>query len=68
MKLVGIVQGRQGPLALVEGPDGLGYILRPGEAIGDGRVVEIGADSVTINVAGWPGQAPTRMVLRLKAD
>ncbi len=68
MKLVGIVQGRQGPLAMVEGPDGLGYILRPGDAIGEGRVAEIGTDSVTIQAAGLPGQVPTRMVLRLKAE
>lgn len=68
MKLVGVLQGRQGPMALVEGPDGLGYILRPGETIADGRVTEIGADSVTFSVAGQFGQPPIRLVLRLKAD
>ncbi len=68
MKLVGILQGRQGPMALVEGPDGLGYILRPGELIGDGRVAEIGLESVTFSVTGRPGQPPTRTVLKLKTD
>jgi Tfp pilus assembly protein PilP len=68
LKLVGILQGREGPMALVEGPDGLGYILRPGEPVGDGRLLEIGTDSVTFSVAGPPGQPPTRTVLRLKAD
>lgn len=68
LKLVGIVQGRESPLALVEGPDGLGYIIRPGDLIGDARVAEIGQDSVTFNVPGKPGQPPTRMVLKLKTD
>ena len=68
VKLVGIVQGRGGPLALVETPDGLGYILHGGDLIGDGKVFEIGSDSVTFNVTGRPGEAPSRVVLRLKTD
>ena len=68
VKLVGILHGREGPLAMVEGPGGLGYILRPGDLIGDGRVVEVGLDSVTFSVTGLPGQPPTRAVLQLKTD
>jgi Tfp pilus assembly protein PilP len=68
MKLVGIVHGEQGPLALVETTDGLGYIVKVGDVIGDGRVSEIGGESVTLTVAGRPGQAPSRVVLRLRAD
>ncbi|MBI4609144.1 MAG: pilus assembly protein PilP [Candidatus Rokubacteria bacterium] len=68
LKLVGIVQGRDSLLALVESADGLGYILRPGDLIGDGRVAEIGPDSVTFTVPGRPGQPPTRTVLKLKTD
>lgn len=68
VKLVGILQGREGPMALVEDPAGLGYILKPGDPIADGRVVEIGVDSVTFSVTKTPGQPPTQMVLKLKTD
>lgn len=69
VKLVGILYGRQGPMALVEAPDGLGYILRPGDLLGNGRVLEVGLDSVTFNVTPErPGQPPTRTVLKLRTD
>ena len=66
VKLVGIVQGRQGRLALVEAPDGLGYILKNGDQIGDGRVVEIGRDSLTFSVTPRPGLPATPVVKRLR--
>ena len=47
VKLAGIVGGRGGLMALVEGPDGTGYILKPGDALGDGRVTGITPNSVT---------------------
>lgn len=68
VKLVGIVEGRQGRLALVEAPDGLGYILRSGDLIGDGRVVEIGRDNLTFAVSQRPGMPTTRLVLRLRTE
>jgi Tfp pilus assembly protein PilP len=68
VKLVGIVQGRQGPLALVETPDGLGYILRTGDLLGDGKVLEIGVDSVVFSVTRRPDEAPSRVVVRLRTD
>lgn len=68
VKLVGIVRGPEGPLALVEAPDGVGYILRAGDLIGDARVAEIGPDSVTFAVRGRPGQPATTTVLKLKTD
>ena len=67
-KLVGIVQGRQGVLALVEGPDGVGYILKSGDALGNGRVTEVTGTTVTFLVAAQPGQGPTRVTLRLVLD
>jgi hypothetical protein len=67
-KLVGIVQGRQGALALVEGPDGVGYILKSGDALGNGRVTEVTGTTVTFLVAAQPGQGPTRVTLRLVLD
>lgn len=67
-KLVGIVQGRPGLMALVEGPDGIGYILKPGDALGNGRVTAITAASVTFAVAAQPGQGPTTVTLRLPLD
>lgn len=68
VKLVGVVQGREGPMALVEAPDGLGYVLRPGDLIGDGRVEEIGLDSVKFSMTARPGQPATRTVLKLTAS
>ena len=68
VKLVGIVHGRQGRLALVEAQDGLGYILRSGDQIGDGRVVEIGRDSLTFSVTPRPGLPATPVVKRLRTE
>jgi len=67
-KLVGIVHGRAGTLALVEGPDGVGYILRNGDALGNGRVTGITGSAVTFSVAAQPGQGPTSVTLRLVLD
>lgn len=68
VKLVGIIRGRQSPLALVEAPDGIGYILKPGDTLGDGRVTQIAPDAVTFTVAGPPGQKPSVVTLRLRTD
>lgn len=67
-KLVGIVRSAQGTLALVEGPDGVGYILKSGDGLGNGRVTGITATTVTFAVAPQPGQAPTTVTLRLVLD
>ena len=67
-KLVGIVQGRHGALALVEGPDGVGYILKSGDTLGNGRVTGITGTTVTFLVAEQPGQGPTTVTLRLVLD
>jgi hypothetical protein len=66
-KLVGIVRAPQGNLALVEGPDGVGYILKSGDGLGNGRVTSITATTVTFAVAAQPGQATT-VTLRLVMD
>jgi len=68
VRLVGIVHGRQGRLALVEAPDGLGYILKAGDQMGDGRVVDIGRDSLTFSVAARPGLPPIPVVKRLRTE
>ena len=67
-KLVGVVQGRQGTLALVEGPDGVGYIVKSGDSLGNGRVTGITGTTVTFAVAAQPGQGPTTLTLRLALD
>lgn len=66
-KLVGIVRAPRGNLALVEGPDGVGYILKNGDGLGNGRVTSITATTVTFAVAAQPGQATT-VTLRLVID
>jgi len=67
-KLVGIVQGRQGPLALVEAADGLGYILKAGDVFANGRVTEIGTRAVSFAVAARAGEPSTTVTLRLATD
>jgi Tfp pilus assembly protein PilP len=67
VKLVGVIKGRA-LLALVEAPDGLGYILKPGDVLGDGRVTDVTQNSVTFAIAGKAGQAATTVTLRLAAD
>lgn len=67
-KLTGIVQSARTTLALVETQDGIGYILKPGDTLGEGRVVEIGADTVVFSVEGRAGSPPNRVVLRLAGN
>jgi hypothetical protein len=69
-KLTGIVRGAGTTLALVETQDGIGYILKPGDTLGDGRLVEIGADNVIFAVGAKPGSSPStnRVVLKLAAN
>ena len=67
-KLTGIVRGNGSPLALVETPEGLGYILRTGDTLGDGRLLEIGQDTVVFGVVPAPGENANRVVLRLATN
>jgi Tfp pilus assembly protein PilP len=67
-KLAGVMQGRQGPVGLVEAPDGIGYMLKPGDVLGDGRVTEIGRDHISFSVAARPGQSARTVTLRLRTD
>ncbi len=65
VKLTGIVGGRGGLMALVEAPDGIGYILKPGDALGDGRVTGITPSSVTFAVSARGSQSASSLTLRL---
>ena len=67
-KLTGIVRGRRSTLALVETQEGIGYILKPGDTLGDGRLMEIGADNVVFAVGPKGGAPAQRVVLRLAAN
>jgi hypothetical protein len=67
-RLTGIVRNSGSALALVEAPDGIGYILRPGDTLGDGRLMDIGLDNVVFAVVAKPGAPTTRVVLRLLAN
>jgi hypothetical protein len=67
-KLTGIVRSARTTLALVETPDGIGYILKPGDTLGDGRLLEIGADNVVFTVSATPGSISNRVVLKLAAN
>jgi hypothetical protein len=64
-RLTGIVRNSGSALALVEAPDGIGYILRPGDTLGDGRLMDIGLDNVVFAVVAKPGAPTTRVVLKL---
>ena len=65
VKLTGVVGGRNGLMALVEAPDGIGYILKPGDALGDGRVTGITPTSVTFAVSARGSQSASSLTLRL---
>ena len=66
-QLKGILRGRT-PRVLVETPDGLGYVLSVGDMLGEGRLIEIGADTVVFSVPARSGSATDRIVLRLPED
>lgn len=63
MKLVGVLQGLQGRLALVESPEGLGYILKPGDIIGGAQVVKIESDTLTVRIRTASGATKLKMHL-----
>jgi Tfp pilus assembly protein PilP len=67
-RLTGIVRGEKATLALVEAPDGIGYVMRTGDVLGDGRLVEIGGDSAVFVVAARAGSSPSRITLRLSTE
>jgi hypothetical protein len=67
-RLTGIVRSSNATLALVETPEGIGYILKPGDTLGDGRLLEIGSDSVVFQVTPKPGVPTNRVVLKLATN
>jgi hypothetical protein len=67
-KLTGIIFSGRSALALVETSDGIGYILRPGDTLGDGHLLEVGSDTAVFAVAARPGAPVNRVVLRLAAN
>jgi hypothetical protein len=69
-KLRGIVSGSSGPLALIDTAEGVGYIMKRGDTLVDGRLVDINKDSVVFAVASKPGAAAAsnRVTLRLPQD
>jgi hypothetical protein len=66
-RLTGIIHGGT-TMALVEAPDGVGYILKPGDVLGDGRLLEIGGDTAVFSVQPRLGSTANRVVLKLMAD
>ena len=67
VKLVGVVSASE-PMALVESPDGLGYIMKRGDVLGNGRVSSVTMDAITFVIAPRAGQAETAVTLRLAKD
>jgi hypothetical protein len=68
-KLAGIIRTAGGSaLALIETSEGLGYILRTGDTLGDGQLVEIDQNSVVFAVASRATPVPNRVVLRLVSE
>lgn len=67
LKLSGIIWGEQGYYALVEAPNGLGYIIKTGDTFGDGvRVVRITKESVLFEVKGDELLKPQAFMVELK--
>ncbi|OGB92105.1 MAG: hypothetical protein A2Z31_00995 [candidate division NC10 bacterium RBG_16_65_8] len=71
LKLAGIIWGGRGYYALVEAPNGAGYVVRIHDIVGeDARVAKITSDGVTFEVRTSPvPQSQARLVeLRLKKE
>jgi hypothetical protein len=66
-RLKGILRGGA-TRALLETADGIGYIMKPGDTLAEGRLIEIGTDRVVFRVALRPGLTTDRVVLRLPTD
>jgi Tfp pilus assembly protein PilP len=67
-RLTGIVRSARATLALVETQEGIGYILKTGDTLGDGRLLQIGPDSVVFQIPEKPGDSTNRVVLRMATD
>lgn len=46
MDLQGVIRTKQGLVAMVQGPDNSGYLLRVGDKVMDGEVIQITPDSI----------------------
>jgi len=71
LKLAGIIWGGRGYFALVEAPNGAGYVVRMNDIIGeDARVAKITSDAVMFEVQTGPvPQSQARQVeLRLRKE
>lgn len=71
LKLAGIIWGGRGFFALVEAPNGAGYVVRPNDIVGeDARVAKISSDAVVFEVRTSPvPQSQARLVeLRLRKE
>src|SRR5262249_37513346 len=66
-RLVGVIRGQE-LWALVELPGGLAYILRPGDALGRARVIDIDLHSVTFAVAASGDEPDATRALTLAMD
>lgn len=65
VKLVGVISGSH-LLALVEAPDGLGYIVKAGDVLGNGRVTEVAPTSITFAVSSGSDKDKKETSLTLK--
>ena len=71
LKLAGIIWGGRGYYALVEAPNGAGYVVRLNDTVGeDARVAQITSDAVMFEVRTSPvPQSQARLVeLRLRKE
>jgi hypothetical protein len=67
-KLTGVIHSGGVALALVETSDGIGYILKAGDTLADGRLIEIGPTAAVFSIPPKPGTTTNRVVLRLASD
>ncbi|HEX9639366.1 MAG TPA: hypothetical protein VGB99_17660 [Acidobacteriota bacterium] len=68
LELVGIVMMESGNIAFFNGTDNLGYFLRAGDRVYDGRLVQIERDKVVFEqeISGTPGRRTREVVKRLQ--
>lgn len=62
LRLIGVMWGPDGNLALVEDSGGMGYVLRAGDRVAGGRVLSVSQDTVLFELTAYG----TRVKVTLK--
>lgn len=70
LTLVGILEDSSGFRALLEGPNGYGYIMRKGDKVKDGYVAQVTKEKIVFQVVeyGWTRTVVLKMKIKKKSE